>query len=145
MSYNENNQTSEFLDSLASNSFIPLILQPTRINSHSNTFIDNIFSNVIDADIISGNLTATISDHLPQFSIIPNMFDNIPGNKSNIYERDWSKFGRENFILDYFFVQWEDLLKIDKLNADKSTKKFLNKINMLLDTYDHLKELKNIS
>ena len=99
----------------------------------------NIFSNVIDPDKISGNLTATISDHLPQFSIIPNMFGNIPGNKSNIYERDWSKFDRKNFILDYFSVEWEDLLKIDELNADKSTKKFLEKINMLLDTYAPLK------
>ena len=71
--YNEHNQTNKFLDSLASNSFIPLILQPTRITNHSNTLIDNIFSNVIDPDIISGNLTATISDHLPQFSIFPNM------------------------------------------------------------------------
>ena len=67
-------ETNRFLDSLASNSFIPLILQPTRITSHSNTLIDNIFSNVIDPDIISGNLTATISDHLPQFAIIPSMF-----------------------------------------------------------------------
>ena len=62
LNYNEHNQTNEFLDSLASNSFIPLILQPTRITSHSNTLIDNVFSNVIDPDIISGNLTATISD-----------------------------------------------------------------------------------
>ena len=65
-------------------------------------------------------MTAIISDHLPQFSIIPNMFGNIPGNKSNIYERDWSKFDRENFILDYFSAEWEDLLKIDELNADNS-------------------------
>ena len=71
-----------------------LNLQPTRIISHSNTLIDNIFSNIIDPGIISGNLTATISDHLPQFSIIRNMFSNFPGNKSNIYERDWSKFDR---------------------------------------------------
>ena len=28
LNYNEHNQTNEFLDSLASNSFIPLILQP---------------------------------------------------------------------------------------------------------------------
>ena len=88
LNYNEHNQTNEFLDSLASNSFIPLILQRTRITSHSNTLIDNIFSNVIDPDTISGNLTASISDHLPQFSIVPNMFGNIPGNKSNIYERE---------------------------------------------------------
>ena len=118
LNYNEHNQTNEFLDSLASNPFIPLILRPTRITSHSNTLIDNIFSNAIDPDIISGNLTATIPHHLPQFSIIPDMFDNISGNKSNIYERDWSKFEQENFILDYFSVDWESLLKTDELNAD---------------------------
>ena len=61
LNYNEHNQTNKFLDSLASNSFITLILQPTRITSHSNTLIDNIFSNVIDPDIISGNMTAIIS------------------------------------------------------------------------------------
>ena len=103
LNYNEHNQTNEFLDPLASNSFIPLNLQPTRITSHSSTLIDNIFSNVIAPDIISGNLTATISDHLPQFLIIPNIFCNISGNKSNIYELDWFKFDQENFILDYFF------------------------------------------
>ena len=47
-------------------------------------------------------MTATISDHLPQFAIIPNMFGNIPGNKSNIYERDWYKFDQESFILGCF-------------------------------------------
>ena len=78
-------------------------------------------------------MTATISDHLPQFTIIPNMFGNISGNKSNIYERDWSKF-------DYFSVDWEDLSKIDELNVDNSTKIYLDKINMLLDTYAPLKK-----
>ena len=38
--FNVNLLTNEYLDSLASNSFIPLILQPTRITSHSNTLID---------------------------------------------------------------------------------------------------------
>ena len=141
MNYNEHNQTNEFLDSLASNSFIPLILQPTRITSHSNNLIDNIFSNVIDPDIISGNLTVTISDHLPQFSIIPNIFGNISGNEYNIYEWDWSKFDQENFILDYFSVDWEDLLKTDELNADNSTRMYLDQINILLDTYAPLKKI----
>ena len=121
--------------------YIPLILQPTRITSHSTTLIDNIFSNVIYPDIISGNLTATISDHLPQFAIIPNMFGNISGNKSKIYERGWSKFDRENFILDYFSVDWEVLLKIDEKNVDNSTKMYLDRISMLLDTYAPLKRI----
>ena len=91
LNYNVRNHTNELLDSLASDSSIPLILQPTRITSHSNDIIGiyiYIFSNVIDPDIISGNFTATISDPMPQFSIIPNMFGNVSGNKSNIYEQD---------------------------------------------------------
>ena len=138
LNYNEHNQTNEFLDSLASNSFIPLILQPTKITSHSNTLIDIVFSNVIEPDIKRGSLTATIFDHLPKIAII---FGNISGNKYNIYERDWSKFDRENFILDYFSVDWEDLLKIDKLNADNSTKMYLDTINILLDTYAPIKRI----
>ena len=55
LNYNEHNQTNEFLDSVAFNSFLPLILQPTRITNHSNKLIDNIFSNVIDP--ILGYLT----------------------------------------------------------------------------------------
>ena len=69
------------------------------------------------------------------------MFGNISGNKSNIYERDWSKLDQENFILDYFSVDWEDLLKTDELNADNSTRMYLDKINMLLDTYAPLKRV----
>lgn len=43
LNYYEHNPTKEFLYSITSNSFIPLILQPTRLNSHSNTLTDNIF------------------------------------------------------------------------------------------------------
>ena len=44
-----------------------------------------------------------------------------------------------------FSVDWEDLLKIDELNADSSTKMYLDKINMLLDTYAPLKKSINAS
>ena len=106
MNYNEH-------DSLASNSFIPLILQSTKKISRSNTLTDNVFSNVIKSDIISSNLTATIFDHLLQFAIISNFFGNILGNEQNIYEKNWSKFDLENFILDHFSSDWENLLKTD--------------------------------
>ena len=69
------------------------------------------------------------------------MFGNISGNKSNIFERDWSKFDQEKCILDFFSVDWEDFLETDKLNADNSTRMYLDKINMLLDTYVPLKRI----
>ena len=69
------------------------------------------------------------------------MFGNILGKKSNIYERDWSKFDQENVTLDYFSDDWDDLLKIDYLSVDNSTKIYLDKIIMLLDTYASLKRI----
>ena len=73
LNYNNHQLTNDFLDSLASNSFILYILHHTRTTSHSKTLIDNIFSNLISHEIISGNITATISNHLPQFLFVPNI------------------------------------------------------------------------
>ena len=112
---------------------MPLILQPTRIASRSNTLIDNILSNVIDLDIISGNLIATISDRLPQSSIIPNMFGNISGNNLISMKEPGPNLIKKKNNLDYFSVDWEDLLKNHKLNANNSTGMYLDKINMLLN------------
>ena len=39
------------------------------------------------------------------------MFGNTISNKSNIYERDWSKFDRENFILDCFSIDWGESIE----------------------------------
>ena len=75
--------------------FLPYILLPNRISSNSKTLIDNIFSNFISIEVIAGNLTVTISDHLPQFLIATDIFCNTPANKTNIFERTWSKFNHE--------------------------------------------------
>ena len=93
LNYNEQQPTNDFLDSLDVNSIIPHILQPTMLTSHSKTLTD-IFSNVLSCETISGNITATISDHLPQFLFAPNVLSNPLCNKSNILERDWSKFNK---------------------------------------------------
>ena len=47
MHYNEHKPKNEFLHSLASNSYLQYIIQPSRHKSHSRTLIDNIFNNVI--------------------------------------------------------------------------------------------------
>ena len=80
-----------FYNSLTSNLFVPHITLPTRITSHSQTLIDNIFSNNTDfAQGISGNFTFSISDHLAQFLIMPKA-DNRPPKKHNIQVRDLKK------------------------------------------------------
>ena len=69
------------------------------------------------------------------------MLRNTSNNKSNIYERDWWIFYRQNFIIDYFSVDWDGLLKIDELNGNNSIQMYLNKIDMLLNTSAPLKRL----
>ena len=50
---------------------------------------------------------------------------NLTSNKSNVFERNWSKFNQENFILDYFDIDWSNPLNFNEKNAD------LTKINLL--------------
>ena len=113
--------------------------------SHSRTLIDNIFSNVISNDIISGNIIALISDHLPQFLISPNTFADPPSNKSNVFERGWSNFEQTNFVLDYFHIDWLTILKHDEKNVNSATNNFLDTINSVLNNMLHSKKLTSIS
>ena len=98
LNYNKHYATNEFLDSLASNSIIPYILQPRRLISPFKTLIDNIFSNILSWEAISGNIIATKSDHLPQFLFVSNVLSNPLWNQIS-----WKKIGQKlneaNFIL----------------------------------------------
>ena len=64
-------QTSEFLDIMYSNNFIPVITRPTRKKDKSGTLIDNIFTNnLVEINhSIQGLFKREISDHLPIFMI----------------------------------------------------------------------------
>ena len=53
MHYNEHKPTNDFVDSLASNSYFPYIIQPVTtqvIREPFNIIMDNIFSNFISKD-----------------------------------------------------------------------------------------------
>ena len=66
------------------------------------------------------NLTATILDHFPQFLIAREIFRNSPSNKSNYFEHNWSNFNEENFILDYFSVNWKNIITLQKNDVNHS-------------------------
>ena len=65
LKYDKHAGTNEFVDSLSSYMYLPYILHPTRVTGHSETIIDHIFSNYVSKEVVCGNLTSTISDHLP--------------------------------------------------------------------------------
>ena len=92
-------------------------------------------------NIISGNLTASISDYLPQFLVAPNVIFNASYPKSNDYERNWSRFDQEKFVLDYFSTEWGNFLLSSNTNTEKYYKTFLEKFESLLDIYAPLKKI----
>ena len=113
LNYNDHQPAIELLCFLVSDSFIPFILQPTRITSHSKTLTDNIFPDIVSHEVISGNITATISDHLFQFLFAPNVLSKASCRKSNIYEWDWSKLIQTDFVLNYFDKDWLDVFQLE--------------------------------
>ena len=72
LKYDTNNDSAAFLDMMYENFLLPYISSPTRVTPRSQTLIDNIFSNIIEDEIISGNITTTISDHYAQFTLFKN-------------------------------------------------------------------------
>ena len=131
------NPTNKFIGSLSSNVLIPYILHPTRIHGQSRTITDNIFFNQYNKETISGNLTPTISDHLTQFLFVPSMFSDPPSFKQNMYERNWFKLNKEDFILDYFMKAWDSILYLSEndFDFDFSFNNFLMNMNELLETH----------
>ena len=96
-----------YLDIMMSNLFLPHIILPTRITSRSKTLIDNIFTNTTNINsYISGNITTTISDHLPQFLIIPNNMNNQVPRKHNFFKCDLHNFDKVSFIDEIQNINW---------------------------------------
>ena len=71
INYNDDKNTGNFLDTMFSQSFLPYIETPTRITRSTKTLIDKINYNKPLNNIISGNLSSIIYDHLIQFLIEP--------------------------------------------------------------------------
>ena len=57
LKYDKHAETNEFIDSLSSYMYLPYILHPTRVTGHSQTIIDNIFSNYVSKEAVYSNLT----------------------------------------------------------------------------------------
>ena len=79
-----NNESFNFFETMMPSFQFPVITISTKINPKKHTVIDNIFTNQIHPDMKSGNLSISISDHLPSFFVIPHGNQNhIPKNLRN--------------------------------------------------------------
>ena len=123
------------MNTLLSNNFLPGITHPTRISSNSTTIIDNIFANLTNSKITSGNILTHISDHFPQFLILENA--NISHKKQDLLKCDYSSFNEHSFLNDLnYFNNCNDINHIYN--------KFLEDITNLVDKHVPLMKCTNI-
>ena len=127
-----NHNVSDFYD-IVFEFFSPYILQPTRLTENSKTLID-IFSNSIDFNTFSGNLTSQISDHLPQILILKYFYHKTLIN-SNVFERNYRFFNHDEFKNDLKDISWDNILSSDDISASLAFDLFFARVNTLLDEH----------
>jgi hypothetical protein len=59
------NMLNDYINSLISKSFLPVITLPTRVKHQSATLIDHIWTNIVCSNYQSGIIINSLSDHFP--------------------------------------------------------------------------------
>ena len=99
--------TYNFLELLCNHNFTPQITLPTRGTEKSATLIDNIFVNNPSFKYLSGNITTSISDHLPQFIILENFKgSNLKREQISTTYRDFRYFNIDSFKRNLQEINW---------------------------------------
>ena len=145
--------SSEFLDILSSNHFLPTITLPTKLNPVNDTLIDNIYTNIFNPDIISGNITFNVSDgHLPSFVIIPKPNQNHLPKKHNLSKHNSKKFNPNNpnfpaykaeMSEDLNNLDWNQILQPEKNDANLAFNNFQVAIAPIINKFMPLEKVKN--
>ena len=110
LNFDTSEHVTTFLDDLVSNSLQPQILLLTRISNNGKTLIHNTFCNIPNPPVegaMSGDISSSISDYLPQFFIIPEFFSSSSPIKYNIIFHDWQKFNNQSFLEDFKKNNWK--------------------------------------
>ena len=110
LKYDTNKDSEEFLNKMYTNFLLPYITSPSRVTPRSQTLIDNLFSNIIEEGLNSGNLTTTISDHFVQFVLFKTEKTNKCNSKDTKYIRDFKNLKKENFESDIKDTTWDEIL-----------------------------------
>ena len=77
LNFETHGMTNEYINSLISKSFLPIITLPTRIKQQSATLIDHIWTNKACSFYNSGILINSLSDHFPVFYFEENKYQKV--------------------------------------------------------------------
>ena len=118
---------------------MPQITLPTRITEKTATLIDNILINNNVLNCISGNITTSISDHLPQFIVLDSLLGTSTDESSfQFLYRSFKNFNEENFSNDINQINWTFATENNDINLGFET--LLRLIDKMLDKHAPVKK-----
>ena len=139
ISYNKKRGTYNFLELLFNHNFTPQITLPTRVTEKSATLIDNIFVNNPSFKYLPGNITTSISDHLPQFIILENVKgSNLKRGRISTTYRDFRYFNIDSFKRDLQEINWS--FATENNDIDLGFETFFRLFNKALDRHAPIKK-----
>lgn len=114
-----NSNTQRYVDMFLNSGFAPLISKPTHFHGQAATSIDQIWSNIISENIVSGIIEMSTSNHYPVCASIPTNAEhfttisesdifkthNICSKNIDSFERDLDNLN--NSCIDWMFVDRE--------------------------------------
>ena len=119
---------------ICTNLLVQHITLPTRITGESSILIDNIFSDNLNfSHAVSGNLTVSISDHLPPILIVPKENNKVT-KKQILFKREKS-YDKVGLVTDFVNINWDTVLNVDEANPIVCLNNFSRKANEVIDTY----------
>ncbi len=135
LKYDSHQYSRNFVNNIFSYGYYPLINSPTRITCNSSTLIDNIFTNVIAKQMMSGSMINDIYDHLPLFTIfvdenVANQISSEP--KLYKYIRQTKDENITTFVNRVSDTEWNDVYDCNDVN--NAYKLFLEKY---IDEYNY--------
>ena len=143
LKYSHHAPTADFYEKMTSNPLVPLISVPTKINTKNDTLIDNIYSNQLNSETLTGNLTVNFSDgHLPSFAIFPKPNQNHLPKKHNLFTRGKFDDSEKNSDIRAEFAALDmDNDIIVQNDAEKSMNNLLRVSDQIIDKYYPLHKL----
>ena len=109
--------------------------------SPDHTVIDNIFSNIIEDEIISGNIYNHHFRPLCTVYTLQNKTKSQKNKKIAKFARNYKTLDKEMFDSDLKNTNWKEILKIERGDVDYSFEIFNKKLNDILDEHVPFKKL----
>ena len=138
LSYESHIDTNDFINIMIFHYLLPYILHRTRVTDHSETVIDNIFSNNTSHEIISGNIISQISDHFPQFTILNHVTINY--KTCSYAKHDLLNFDEQKFI-NGFASLGTDFLQDTNHSLNSKFGMFFQTVSDYVDKHAPLKKM----